>query len=170
MSVSVPFLLSVSIEDAVQARGSFQLYGLVESTDSIATVKTNLTNLLWDVKNMLSSRFISINLSVPIAVPGGMNPSASSGSQLQDVGVFRFNGPSFNIHPMSLVLPSVNKAKFINGVLNTGDSAVASFLTDVSTYSAHFAITDAKGIDYVSYRDSEIGLRQFAEGVARRRK
>jgi len=159
------------MEDANHTRRSMQLHGYGLGGVTVTDEVTTIYNFLATLQPMLAGRVIDGWFGVYINPDPAVSTGPLAGSDIENTGLLTFRLAGFSANTYPIVIPAVNRAKFLdNGQLNTADSDVAALIAVLLAGVDDLHFYDVSGVGWTDSTGGRLTLHKIPKAAGRKRR
>lgn len=137
------FLSSWTVEDAKGRKASVPIYGLYnDATTDLAALLAWMDSMSVLIDNVTEAKVISQTLQIYPQLGAGLKATPVANCDVQETGLFTFPLAGLTAKSYSIDIPALIQAAFVGDEINTANTAVDAFLTEINNSASGIGATD----------------------------
>lgn len=166
MAFTQPFRMSTQLRDAAGHKDSFQLFGFLSTTATVADIPTAVRTILGRFAFINASEYLPIEFSLLIPVPSNVAGPALPDSEIEQVCLWKMRGSPGKRTPLAIDVPGIYLPAFPDGRVNPAESGIASLNQLLINGTTTVKFHDRNGITYATYEEAITSVhRRIGEGT-----
>lgn len=153
MAFTQPFKLSVQLIDPKGQKDSFQLFGVAETTRTVAQVTADATSAVRKFWELSAVKLYRTDLVFSVPLDGFWPFVNVPTGDIQQIGLFQYSGTPGRPSPLVIDIPGINPAFFVDHEFDPALYNLANINTLLISGNSSFHFTDRNKQPYLAFKD-----------------